>query len=150
MNSILVNALSSFSWMIFTEFSESWVNLPFTPVNSYLTRCSWENLHFATTSWNISDISYSVSLVTLPLLDLFIFHWIQWKSFRKNSISNLKLQRCYYASNLKVRKGRQLIWNVIVWAFCNYRPTALYHLRTHTLAQVDTSVQNLKTAIVEL
>ena len=63
--------------------------LLFTPVNSYLTRCSWENLIFATTSGNISVIRYGVSQVTIPLLDLLIFHWIKWihrKSFRENSI----------------------------------------------------------------
>ena len=31
--------------------------LPFTPVNSYLTRRSWDNLIFATTSGNVSVIS---------------------------------------------------------------------------------------------
>ena len=44
------------------------------PFLSYLTRCSWENLHFAATSRNISVISCGVSLVTIPLLDLLIFH----------------------------------------------------------------------------
>ena len=49
--------------------------LPFTQVNSYLTRCSWENLQFATTSGNISVISCGVSrAVTIPLLDLLVFH----------------------------------------------------------------------------
>ena len=47
---------------------------PFIPVNSYLTRCSWEILHFAATSGNAPVISYGVSLVTMPLLDLVIFH----------------------------------------------------------------------------
>ena len=60
--------------------------LQFTPVNSYLTRCSWENFIFATASGIVSTISCGVSLVTIPLLDLLIFHWIQWKSFRENSI----------------------------------------------------------------
>ena len=48
--------------------------LPFTPFNSYLTRCSWENLIFTTTSGNISVISCGISLVTIPLLDLPMFH----------------------------------------------------------------------------
>ena len=48
--------------------------LQFTPVNSYLTKCSWGNLIFATASWNVPVISYSVSLVTKPLLDLLNFH----------------------------------------------------------------------------
>ena len=48
--------------------------LPFTLVHSYLTSCSWENLHFATTSGNISVIGCGVSLVAIPLLDLLIFH----------------------------------------------------------------------------
>ena len=48
--------------------------LPFTPVSSYLSRCSWENLIFATASGNVSVISYGVCLVTIPLLDLLIFH----------------------------------------------------------------------------
>ena len=42
------------------------------PVNSYLTRCSWENVHFATTSGNISAVSCGVSLVKTLLLDLLI------------------------------------------------------------------------------
>ena len=41
---------------------------PCPTVNSYLTRCSRENLIFVTTSENISVISYGVSLVTIPLL----------------------------------------------------------------------------------
>ena len=63
--------------------------LPFTPVNSCLTRCSLENLIFATASGNVSVVSCSVSLVTILLLDLLMFHWIQWiqwQSFRENSI----------------------------------------------------------------
>ena len=48
--------------------------LSFTPVNCYLTRCSWEHLIFATTSGNISVISCVVSLVTILLLDVLIFH----------------------------------------------------------------------------
>ena len=47
--------------------------LAFTQINSYLTRCSWENLLFATTSGNVSVISCDVSLVALLLLDLLIF-----------------------------------------------------------------------------
>ena len=60
--------------------------LPFTLVNSYITRCSWENLLFATASRNVSIINCGVFLVTIPLLDFLIFHWIQWKSLRENSI----------------------------------------------------------------
>ena len=37
--------------------------LPFTPVNSYPTRCRWGNLIFATTSGYIYLISYGVFLV---------------------------------------------------------------------------------------
>ena len=48
--------------------------LSFVLVNSYLTRCSWENLIFATASLNVSVISYGLSLVTKPLLDLLIFY----------------------------------------------------------------------------
>ena len=46
----------------------------FTPVNSYQTTHSWEKLISSTTSGNISVISYGVSLVTIPLLDLHSVH----------------------------------------------------------------------------
>ena len=47
--------------------------LSFTPMKSYLTICSGENLIFATASGNVSVISYG-NLVTIPHLDLLIFH----------------------------------------------------------------------------
>ena len=56
--------------------------LPFTPVNSYLTICSWENLIFATASKNVAFISCGVSLVTIPL-------WIY--SFSLNSVNSAKV-----------------------------------------------------------
>ena len=46
--------------------------LLFTPVNSYLTRCSWENLHFATTFGNKSVISCGVSVVIIPALNAYV------------------------------------------------------------------------------
>ena len=50
----------------FPSIALVWYLVPFTPVNSYQTRCSWENLHFATTSGNMSFTSCGVSLVTIP------------------------------------------------------------------------------------
>ena len=41
--------------------------LPFTPVNSYLTRCSLENLHFATASGKI-DLSVTRSSLALVVV----------------------------------------------------------------------------------
>ena len=57
--------------------------LPFTPVNSYLTRYSWEHLVFATTSGNVSVISCGVSLVTTPHLDLLVFSEFSKSHFGK-------------------------------------------------------------------
>ena len=54
---------------------------PFTPVNSYLTKRSWENLIFATASGNVSVISYGVSLVT--------YHFWIYSSFSEFSKSHM-------------------------------------------------------------
>ena len=65
--------------------------LLFTPVNSYLTRWSLEILIFATTSGDTS-VRCGVTLVTIQLLDLLIFHWIQqiqWKSLREIQIVHI-------------------------------------------------------------
>ena len=46
----------------------------FTPINSYLIKCSWENIMFAIATGNVYVISYGVSLLAIPLLNLFIVH----------------------------------------------------------------------------
>ena len=64
-----IKTKSKFSMVTFPSLALVRYLLPFTSANSYLTRCSWENLIFATTSGNISVISCGVSLVTIPVLD---------------------------------------------------------------------------------
>ena len=48
--------------------------LLFNIVNSYVTRCSWENLIFYTASGNVSGISYGVSLASILLYSFTHFH----------------------------------------------------------------------------
>ena len=63
--------------------------LPITTQNRYQpTDSSWK-FFFTTTSRNVTIVRYRISLVTILLLDLVMIHWIHWiqrKSFRKNSI----------------------------------------------------------------
>ena len=56
-----------------------------TAVNRYHPRHSNGNIFFTTTPRNVSVVTYGVSLVTILLLDFVLIHWIQWKSFMKNS-----------------------------------------------------------------
>ena len=72
--------------------------LPFTSANEYQTRCSRDILFFATASGNVSDISYGVSLVTIPLLDPVnslnswktqVIHLFRWWSPRCRSICSV-------------------------------------------------------------
>ena len=74
-------------------------NLPLLPVdwylfrvmtgNRYLPRGSNENALFMTSTGNVSVSRWLITLATIPLLDFVMIqwiHWIQWNSFRKNSI----------------------------------------------------------------
>ena len=72
-------------------------NFPLLPVdwylfrvvsgNRYLPRGSNENTLYITSTGNVSVSRWVITLVTIPLLDFVMIHWIQWNSFGKNSIS---------------------------------------------------------------
>ena len=60
--------------------------LPLATLNRYLSRGSNRKFSFTTSFGNIYITRDEVFLVTIPIMDFVIIHWIQWKSFRENSI----------------------------------------------------------------
>ena len=76
------------SWGTFSLLYLDGYLLSITSLNRYQPRDSSGKFFFATTSSNISIVSYRMSLVPTLFLDLIMVHWIHWiptKIFRKNS-----------------------------------------------------------------
>ena len=67
-----------------------WYMLQVVTGNRYLPRGSNENAPFITNTGNVSVSRWVIPLVTIPLLDSVMSHWIhriQWNLFRENSIA---------------------------------------------------------------
>ena len=65
--------------------------------NKFLPRVSNENALLITSAGNVSVSRWIITLVTIPLLDLVMIHWIQriqWNSFKENSIVS-RARVCY-------------------------------------------------------
>ena len=72
------------------------MNFPLLPVdwyllrevtgNRYLLRSSTENALFITSTGHVYVSRWLITLVTIPLLDFVMIHWIRWNPFWKNSI----------------------------------------------------------------
>ena len=60
--------------------------------NRYLTRAGDGNVLFIITTGYVHVPSWVLFLVTISILDLVMIHWIQWKSFRENSIALISYQ----------------------------------------------------------
>ena len=70
--------------------------LPVTTLNRYLSRHSSKFFIFTTLSESITIIICWVFLVTVPVLYFVTIHWIQRKSFKKNSNNYLYKSQHYF------------------------------------------------------
>ena len=72
----------------FPLISVDWYLFRVASGNRYLPRGSNENTFYITSIGNVFVARWVLPLVTIPLLDFVMIHWIcwmQWNSFRKNS-----------------------------------------------------------------
>ena len=94
----------------FPLLSVGWYLFRVVSGDRYLPRGSNENALCITSTGNIFVSSWVIPLVTIPLLDLVMIHWIRWiqgNSFRKNSINDPQNKRFSMKTDWHKRKSYQ-------------------------------------------
>ena len=82
--------------------------LPVTTWNRNQSTGSSGKFFFTTKSRNVTIVRCRMSLVTIVVMDFVMIHWIQRKSFRKNSntclysVSNFQFRHCFCCIILQI------------------------------------------------